>query len=521
MGSGGAAPGIGSVDRRSTGDADDRDHAARRVRRGGRRACPSTSAPGRAVTPRPLVKMLALAPGDGCTASRSSTCCGPTTRSTRPRPSCTRPRTSPAGRSACPTRVVLRGDDGPALPRRRRDRRRRRASRSWPAGRSPTADADRRPPGARRSTAVSCCPRTATRSGPRSAGSSSGCATSTCCASTGAGRRCVELDPSDEVAHLALMRRHAANGDRHAALRQFERLDRALRRELGVAPGREARALRDRLLAAHDATRAGDPTTSWSAGTASWPSIERALLDAAAGRSRTLIVSGPAGHRQVVAARRGRRARAEELGLPRRPRHVGARSRGRGRTPRWSRRSPTCAVATRRCSTASPTTTARRSTGPSPAPRSRGPAAARTSGCSSPPPSSSGWPSATNGLLLTIDDVHDADDASLRLLHYLARSTRDQRVCIVLAHRPAPHDRTPCVETRQSLLDRHGAVDLELGPLDDDDVAALVRRHVAEPDAGRRRPDRRARPRHPVRRRTSWPAGPPTSRAGCRRSTPT
>ena len=28
----------------------------------------------------------------------------------------------------------------------------------------------------------------------------------------------VELDPSDELAHLALMRRHAANGDRHAAL---------------------------------------------------------------------------------------------------------------------------------------------------------------------------------------------------------------------------------------------------------------------------------------------------------------
>jgi DNA-binding SARP family transcriptional activator len=61
-----------------------------------------------------------------------------------------------------------------------------------------------------------------------------------------------ELDPGDERAHLALMRRHAANGDRHAALRQFDRLDRALRRELGLAPGPEASALRDRLLAAHD-----------------------------------------------------------------------------------------------------------------------------------------------------------------------------------------------------------------------------------------------------------------------------
>ena len=62
----------------------------------------------------------------------------------------------------------------------------------------------------------------------------------------------IELDPSDELAHLELMRRHAANGDRHAALRQFERMDRTLRRELGVAPGRDALALRDRLLAEHD-----------------------------------------------------------------------------------------------------------------------------------------------------------------------------------------------------------------------------------------------------------------------------
>ncbi len=35
--------------------------------------------------------------------------------------------------------------------------------------------------------------------------------------------RVVELDPGDEVAHVALMREHAADGDRHAALRQFDR----------------------------------------------------------------------------------------------------------------------------------------------------------------------------------------------------------------------------------------------------------------------------------------------------------
>jgi DNA-binding SARP family transcriptional activator len=62
----------------------------------------------------------------------------------------------------------------------------------------------------------------------------------------------VELDASDEIAHLALMRRYAASGDRHGALRQFERMTRVLRQELGVAPGQEATALHDRLIAEHD-----------------------------------------------------------------------------------------------------------------------------------------------------------------------------------------------------------------------------------------------------------------------------
>ena len=60
----------------------------------------------------------------------------------------------------------------------------------------------------------------------------------------------VDLDPADEAAHVELMRQTAAARDRHAALRQFERLDRVLRRELGVAPGAEAHELRDRVLAA-------------------------------------------------------------------------------------------------------------------------------------------------------------------------------------------------------------------------------------------------------------------------------
>ena len=70
--------------------------------------------------------------------------------------------------------------------------------------------------------------------------------------------RVIEIDDTDEPAHLALMRRYADSGDRHAALRQFERMDRALRRELGVAPGDPAVQLRDRLLAEQGA-RTGRP----------------------------------------------------------------------------------------------------------------------------------------------------------------------------------------------------------------------------------------------------------------------
>jgi len=90
----------------------------------------------------------------------------------------------------------------------------------------------------------------------------------------------VERDASDERAHLALMRRHAANGDRHAALRQFERLDRALRHELGVAPGPEASALRDRLLSAYDPfPRRDEPLLGRDL---ELSVAEQALLDAAA-----------------------------------------------------------------------------------------------------------------------------------------------------------------------------------------------------------------------------------------------
>ena len=54
----------------------------------------------------------------------------------------------------------------------------------------------------------------------------------------------IALDPTDEAAHVALMRAHIQRGDRAAALAQYERLAAVLDVELGIAPSAEARAAR-------------------------------------------------------------------------------------------------------------------------------------------------------------------------------------------------------------------------------------------------------------------------------------
>ena len=52
----------------------------------------------------------------------------------------------------------------------------------------------------------------------------------------------VREDPADESAHLALAREYAELGDARAAQRQLERMEQALRRELGTVPSAEAPA---------------------------------------------------------------------------------------------------------------------------------------------------------------------------------------------------------------------------------------------------------------------------------------
>src|SRR4051812_34170014 len=111
-----------------------------------------------------------------------------------------------------------------------------------------------------------------------------------------AGRRWEELlgaEPADEQAHLELLRAHSARGDRRAALRQFERLERALRVELGVAPSAEAVALRDDLAPAAAGRRAR--VAALVGRRPVLDRLEAALRQVRAGRGATVLVTGPAG----------------------------------------------------------------------------------------------------------------------------------------------------------------------------------------------------------------------------------
>src|SRR5690242_13329935 len=237
-----------------------------------------------------------------------------------------------------------------------------------------------------------------------------------------------ELDPGDERAHLALMRRHAANGDRHAALRQFDRLDRALRQELGLAPGPEASALRDRLLAAHDVFPHRD---SLLIGRDLEISIaERALLDAAAGVNRTLIISGEAGagKSSLLAAIADRAAEQGFLA------GHGTAAPVEGAWPYAPVFEALAGVCRQDPGLLSGLAGPHRDE----IDRARNGTPASWTGQSThqrlflAAAELIRLAAAGQGLLLTVDDIHDADDGSLRLLHYLARSARGQRVCIVL-----------------------------------------------------------------------------------------
>ena len=290
----------------------------------------------------------------------------------------------------------------------------------------------------------------------------------------------VEADPTDVEAHLAIMREHAARGDRRAALRQYERMERAMHGELGLGPSEEAVALRDSLLGGLAEPMPAEETTVLVGRDAHMSTLERLLDDAGRARGRTVFVAGAAGMGKSMLAAwfRGRAAgRGWRIGH-------GVASAIEGAWPfapvleaiaDLCRRHPTlldglddrCRHDIDRALAGQSLDWDRDGTQ-----QRLFVAVAELARLAA----------AGAGVLLTIDDVQEADEASLRLVHYLARSCLTERLVIVLCHRRQPVS-DAFEQVRASLLARNAAVDVTLAPLDRSDSAILARSSRPDLDA--------------------------------------
>jgi DNA-binding CsgD family transcriptional regulator len=84
--------------------------------------------------------------------------------------------------------------------------------------------------------------------------------------------------------------------------------------------------------------------------------------------------------------------------------------------------------------------------------------------------------------VLVIDDLQWADDASLLVWHQLAASIDQLRLLLIATCRPAP--RRPEMQQVRASLGRRGGAVVELGPLPETDVAALVTSMLGVPPSG-------------------------------------
>jgi DNA-binding SARP family transcriptional activator/tetratricopeptide (TPR) repeat protein len=277
-------------------------------------------------------------------------------------------------------------------------------------------------------------------------------------------------EPADEAAHLALARAHVAAGDVRGGLVQLERLEQALHRELGASPSAEAVRLRSELERstpapserASAAALGHDPAAVRLFGRRSVGDRFRAVLDqAGAGRGVTVLVAGPAGvGKSAVLDLADAMARRQGWKIAR-----GGASSVEGPWPY----SPVLEALSALCRRHPALLDALADDYRTELERAL---AGRDLGWTGESSHQRLFVAAAElmrvgaagaGLLLIVDDIHEADEASLRLLHYLSRCAADERVVLVLAHRdPAP----PRVQdVTASMVSRGGGHLLALQPL--------------------------------------------------------
>jgi DNA-binding SARP family transcriptional activator len=114
------------------------------------------------------------------------------------------------------------------------------------------------------------------------------------------GQRALELDPLLENVHRALIRLYMRQGDRNAALAQYETCARSLKRELHTSPVQETRRLQQEILQ----LRAGEPSRAFADAPPENRTAQRILVveDNALSRELAHALLKQAGYSVVVAS---------------------------------------------------------------------------------------------------------------------------------------------------------------------------------------------------------------------------
>ena len=281
--------------------------------------------------------------------------------------------------------------------------------------------------------------------------------------------RLVEVDPTDEPAYRELMRRELAAGSRPAAIRWYGRLRSVLRRELGIPPSAETRAIYDECVAGLGAAEPAFVGRQLE--------LARATALLRGGPGGTLAVRGPAGIGKSAFCRELARVAREEGWT------VIATQATEGSAPYAP-----MARCVEQVQALDPRAVEALGS------RGRAVAAELTS------PAAGGHPPLTrhqvigavrrlllaagNGapVALVIDDAHLADEATIDALDHIGSATGTP-LLPVFAYRPEP---APEALTRGvARLARAGeVVEIDLEPLDREDAAALVEVGTPIPRAG-------------------------------------
>ncbi|WP_460172444.1 ATP-binding protein [Thermus sp. FJN-A] len=287
---------------------------------------------------------------------------------------------------------------------------------------------------------------------------------------TEAFRAALELDPAQEEAHRGLMQAYALQGSRTGLERQYRRCRQALGEELGAEPSRETEALYRRLLAVPPAPPPQEfPAPLWPlqplvGREGELAQVKQALGQLSLGRGTVVGLEGPPG---IGKTRLGQ----EVLKL--------ARQKG------YQAFLANAYAAESQLPYGPFVEILRQMVRLYPQDAELLPAELRAHIPELPPdtaPILSSDPLAAQGMLfaaiwrflaqravhspmvLAFDDLHDADEGTLRLFHYLARQTANCPVLLLGIWRSEPEPPHALLELVQS-LERHGLVHLCLTPL--------------------------------------------------------